>query len=319
MLVEETQVLVTGANGFVGRAACLALAEKGCQILGVVRGEKHAASAKHLVLETIDENTNWTEPLSGIDCVVHLIAKVHDLGPQIAGLYSEYQRVNVGITMNLARQAAAMGVRRFVYMSSIKVNGEYSLTGQPFNKDSVPRPEDFYGITKLEAEKALIQLGYETGMEITIIRPPLVYGPGVKANFATLMRHLSCRRPVPLGLVVDNRRSLIALDNLVDFMATCITHPAAANQTFLVSDGEDVSTAMLVKKMGVALGKPARLLPVPLLVLRLGALLVGKPEIYPRLCNSLQIDTSDAREALQWRPPIGLDEGLSRVAKGFVL
>lgn len=317
---EGQRVMVTGANGFIGREMCAALAERGYQTLGITRARKHSFPTEmHLELESIDENTNWMPALAGIDCVVHLIAKVHELGPQPADAYGEYQRVNVALTINLARQAAAAGVRRFIFISSIKVNGEQSPLGQPFTAESTPRPEDYYGKSKLEAETALLQLGCETGMEITIIRPPLVYGPSAKANFASLIRCLARGWPLPLGAVVDNRRSFIALDNLVDFVATCIAHPAATNQVFLVSDGQDVSTATLVRKMASTLGRPARLVPVPISLLRLGASLIGRPQMYPRLCGSLQLEMSTACTLLDWQPPISLDEGLRRAGKGFLL
>jgi UDP-glucose 4-epimerase len=228
---------------------------------------------------------------------------------------TEFRRVNVQGTLNLARQAAAAGVRRFVFVRSIKVNGESTQPGAPFKADDAPAPLDAYGVSKMEAEQGLRELAGQTGIEVIIIRPPLVYGPGVKANFAAMMHWLKRGVPLPLG-AIHNQRSLVALDNLVALLMTCLTHPAAANQTFMVSDGEDVSTTELLLRMGQAMGKPARLLPVPASWLKLAAALIGKPDVAQRLCGSLQVDISKTRELLGWVPPVSLDEGLRRAAKG---
>ncbi len=208
-------------------------------------------------------------------------------------------------------------MRRFVFLSSIKVNGESSELGRPFTAADIPVPRDPYGISKHEAEQLLHQIAAETSMEVVIIRPPLVYGPGVKANFESMMRWLARGIPLPLGAVENNRRSLVALENLVDLVATCLTHPAAANQTFLVSDGEDLSTADLLRRMGLALGKPARLFYVPTSVLKQGAMLLNKPGIYQRLCESLQVDIAKTRKQLNWTPPLSVDEGLRRAVQGI--
>jgi nucleoside-diphosphate-sugar epimerase len=230
---------------------------------------------------------------------------------------AEFRRVNVEATANLARQAVAAGVRRFVYLSSIKVNGEFTETGCPFTADDVPAPEDPYGVSKYEAEQLLRQIASDSGMEVVIIRPPLVYGPGVKANFESMMVWLFRGVPLPLGALSHNRRSLVALDNLVDLIVTCLNHPAAANETFLVSDGEDLSTVDLLKRMGAALGHPARLFHMPPPVLRLGAQLVNKPGIYQRLCGSLQLDIAKTKQLLGWVPPVSVNEGLLKAAQGF--
>jgi nucleoside-diphosphate-sugar epimerase len=230
---------------------------------------------------------------------------------------TEFCKVNVAGTANLARQAAKAGVKRFVFLSSIKVNGEFTEAGQPFTADDVPALEDPYGLSKHEAEQLLRQIAAETGMEVVIIRPPLVYGPGVKANFESMMRWLARGVPLPLAAVTNNRRSLVALDNLVDLIVTCLNHSAAANQTFLVSDGEDLSTAQLLKRMGAALGHPARLFYVPPALLKLGATVLNKPGIYQRLCGSLQLDIAKTRQLLGWSPPVSVDEGLRRAAEGF--
>jgi nucleoside-diphosphate-sugar epimerase len=270
-----------------------------------------------IAIGSLSSETDWTVALRSVDKVVHLAARVHVMNDKSSDSLAEFRRVNVEGTANLARQAAAAGVRRFVYLSSIKVNGELTEVGQPFTADDAPAPEDPYGVSKQEAEQALRQIAVDTGMEVVIIRPPLVYGPGVKANFESMMRWLARGVPLPLAAVTQNRRSLVALDNLVDLIMTCLSHPAAANQTFLVSDGEDLSTAELLKRMDAALGHPARLFCVPSLLLKIGAQAVNKPGIYQRLCGSLQLDINNTRQLLGWTPPVSVDEGLRRAAQGF--
>lgn len=249
--------------------------------------------------------------------MVHCAARVHAINDKSSDPLAEFRRVNVEGTANLARQAVAAGVRRFVYMSSIKVNGEFTEAGHPFTADDHPLPEDPYGVSKHEAEQALRQIAADTGMEVVIIRPPLVYGPGVKANFESMMRWLARGVPLPLAAVTENRRSLVALDNLVDLIVNCLSHPAAANQTFLVSDGEDLSTADLLRRMGTAMSHPAHLFYMPLSVLKLGAQVVSNPGIYQRLCSSLQLDIAKTRQILGWAPPVSVEEGLLRAAEGF--
>jgi UDP-glucose 4-epimerase len=254
--------------------------------------------------------------LVGITTVVHLAARVHVMRDTEAYPLAAFRVVNVVETLSLARQAAAAGVRRFVFISSVKVNGETTQPGHPFTADDAPAPLDPYGISKMEAEQGLRQIAAETGMEVVIIRPPLVYGPGVKANFSAMMRWLQRGVPLPLG-AIDNQRSLVALDNLVDLIITCISHPAAANQTFLVSDGEDVSTSELLRRMGRAMGRPARLLPVPAGLLKLAATLAGRRDMAQRLCGSLQVDIEKTRQLLGWSPPLTLDQGLKKAAQGL--
>ena len=226
-------------------------------------------------------------------------------------IYGERKDLRYADTLNLACQAAAAGVNRFVFISSVKVNGEFTPFGSAFTEADAPNPQDAYGQSKHEAEQGLRQLSVDTGMEVVIIRPPLVYGPGVKANFAALMRVVQRGWPLPLG-AVHNQRSLVALDNLVDFIITCITHPQAANQAFLVSDGQDLSTTELVRGMAQAAGVPARLLPVPVWALQAGASLLGMGDAVQRLCGNLQVDTSKARSLLGWVPPVSVEEGLRR-------
>jgi nucleoside-diphosphate-sugar epimerase len=219
-------------------------------------------------------------------------------------------------TIQLGRQAVELGVRRFVFVSSIKVNGEQTLPGQPFRADSTPAPVDSYGFSKHEAERELIRLGSDTGLEVVIVRPPLVYGPGVKANFASMVRWVALGIPLPLG-AVHNARSMVALDNLVDLLVTCLKHPAAAGQTFLVSDGEDVSTSELLRRTAQAMGKKACLFPVPARMLELGAALLGKRAVAQRLCGSLQVDMEKTRKLLNWTPPLTLDQGLRKAVEGM--
>ena len=274
-------------------------------------------SSEAFGIGSLSSDTNWTEALSKVEQVVHLAARVHVMNDKSPDPLAEFRRVNVEGTSALARQAAAEGVKRFVYLSSVKVNGEFTKPGHPFTADDLPAPEDPYGVSKHEAEHLLRQISAETGMEAVIIRPPLVYGAGVKANFESMMRWLVRGLPLPLAAVTENRRSLVALDNLVDLIVTCLNHPAAANQTFLVSDGEDLSTARLLKRMGAAMGNSARLFYVPPALLKLGASVLNKPGIYQRLCGSLQLDITKTRQLLDWTPLVSVDEGLRRAAEGF--
>jgi nucleoside-diphosphate-sugar epimerase len=314
--MNRLRVLVTGANGFVGRALCTQAAARGVVVRGVTRLPCDlSGGVENFVVSAVDERADWQAALAGVEAVIHLAARVHVMADKAENPLAEFRRINTQGTLNLARQAAAAGVRRFVFVSSVKVNGEMTLPSHPFKADDAPAPLDAYGISKMEAEQGLRELAAKTGMEVVIIRPPLVYGPGVKANFAAMMRWLRRGVPLPLG-AIDNRRSLVALDNLVDLIVTCISHPAAANQTFLVSDGEDVSTTQLLRRMGQALGRPARLLLVPAGLLELGAALVGRRDMAQRLCGSLQVDIEKTRQLLGWRPPLTLDEGLKKAAQG---
>lgn len=310
--------LVTGANGFVGSELCARLRRDGASVRGAVRTlNSQPSSAEGVAIGSLSSETDWTAALRNVEQVVHLAARVHVMSDKSSDPLAAFRRVNVEGTANLARQAVAAGVRRFVFLSSIKVNGEFTELGHPFTADDVPAPRDSYGISKHEAEQLLSQIAAETGMELVIIRPPLVYGAGVKANFETMMRWLVRGVPLPLAAVTQNRRSLVALGNLVDLIVTCLNHPAAANQIFLVSDGEDLSTADLLKRMGAALGHPARLSYMPPLLLKLGATVVNKSGVYQRLCESLQLDITKARQLLGWTPPVSVDEGLRCAAEGF--
>ncbi|MCG9095339.1 UDP-glucose 4-epimerase family protein [Laribacter hongkongensis] len=317
------RIAVSGANGFVGHGLVRQLAANNHQLLAYVRQPGDFARFDRVTTVAapeLDPHSDWQfRHELGIDVLVHLAARVHVMKDTSADPLTEFRKVNVAGTANLARQAAKVGVKRFVFLSSIKVNGEFMEAGQPFTTDDVPAPEDPYGVSKHEAEQLLRQIAAETGMEIVIIRPPLVYGPGVKANFESMMRWLARDVPLPLAAVTNNRRSLVALDNLVDLIVTCLNHPAAANQTFLVSDDEDLSTADLLKRMGAAMEHPARLFHLPPALLKLGATVLNKPGIYQRLCGSLQLDITKTRQLLGWTPPVSVDEGLRRAAEGFRL
>lgn len=309
----QTALLVTGASGLVGKRLCQRLLSDGSSIRAAVRATDPATTLGHQVaVGPIDKTTDWHQALLNVQTVVHCAARVHVMHDAAADPLSAFRAVNVEGTLNLARQAAEAGVMRLVFISSVKVNGESTEPGRPFTEADAPKPQDAYGLSKHEAEQGLRQIASDTGMAVVIIRPPLVYGPGVKANFAALMRAVQKGWPLPLG-AVHNQRSLVALDNLVDFIVTCIAHPQAANQTFLVSDGHDLSTTELVRGMAQAAGVPARLLPVPVLALRAGAVLLGKSDAVQRLCGNLQVDISKARNLLGWVPPLAVQEGLRRV------
>ena len=311
------RTLITGANGFVGIRLCDETRRLGWQVRGAVRAPcQLAQGVEPVTVGSIDADTDWTEALHQIDVVIHLAARVHVMQSNSLDPLADYIKVNLLGTENLAVQAARAGVKRFIYLSSIKVNGEVTLQGAKFTEDGQSNPQDPYGISKWQAEQALRKIAQNTPLEIVIIRPPLVYGPGVKANFAALMRAVQGGWPLALGSV-QNRRSLVALDNLVDFIATCMAHPKAANQTFLVSDGNDLSTTELVRGLARAANVPARLMPVPVWALRAGATLLGMEGEVQRLCGNLQVDISKARDVLGWLPPVAVDEALRRAVNGL--
>lgn len=312
-------VFVTGASGFVGSELCNVLYNRGYSIRCAVR-EYIGSESNIIAVGDIGPHTDWSEALKGVDVVVHLAARVHIMNESSEDPLEAFRIVNVEGTRRLAEQSAQFGIRRLVFVSSIKVNGE--LTGtknnvSPFTSLDPAQPKDAYGQSKWEAEQALQKIAASTGLEVVVIRPPLVYGPGVKANFLNMMRWLNKGLPLPFG-AVHNRRSLVALDNLLDLIVTCIDNPAAANQTFLVSDGEDLSTTELLQRMAAALGKPAHLLPVYAGLLRVGGVLLGKRDIAQRLLDSLQVDINKTREVLSWSPPVSVDEALKKTAKDFL-
>jgi nucleoside-diphosphate-sugar epimerase len=310
------KILVTGATGFVGRALCSHLRQQAFEVHAAVRSPKTGLHANRTVtIAALGPDTDWAPALQGINVVVHLAARVHVMRDTAVDPAMEFRTANVDATLHLARQAAAAGVRRLVFLSSVKANGESTLPGQPFRETDVLAPQDDYGRSKCEAEQGLRQIASATGLEVVIIRSPLVYGPGVKANFASLMRLVARGWPLPLG-GIHNRRSLVGSGNLVDFIATCAIHPGAANQTFLVSDGHDLSTTELVRSLAQAADVPARLLPVPVGLLLLAGRCMGQGAAMQRLCDNLQVDISKARELLHWQPPIAVSTGLAQAYQG---
>lgn len=314
------RVLVTGATGFVGRRLLERLASlNNFELVAVVRRLVSELPDQVTILQIVglEVDTEWREAFEGCDVVIHSAARVHVMDDKASDPLAEFRRVNVEGTLNIARQAAGAGVSRFIFISSIKVNGERTLPGRPFRADDPPEPTDLYGISKMEAEQGLRALAAETGMEVVIIRPTLVYGPGVKANFLRIMRWLNKGIPLPLGAIY-NKRSFVALDNLVDLIITCVEHPAAPNQTFLAGDGEDLSTTELLRRMGEALGRPARLIPFSAKLLETVAVLAGKRTLAQRLCGSLQVDISKAKELLGWKPVMTVDEALRETAKAYL-
>lgn len=312
-------ILVTGASGFVGGALCASLVNRFPLRVSVRDKSKTELFANVDIFEaSISPDQDWSSALSGVSAVIHCAARVHLMSEEAVDPLFEYRRVNVDGTLNLAYQASEAGVRRFVFISSIKVNGECTDLGHPFTADQILVPSDPYGVSKYEAEMGLRALSKETGMEVVIIRSPLVYGPGVKANFLSIMNWLRRGIPLPLSGITKNRRSFIFLDNLVDMIITCITHPAAANQTFLVSDDEDLSTAGLLNRLALALGRPSKLIGVPEALITLGAKLLGRADIAQRLCGSLQVDIKKTKDLLSWSPPVSVDEGLRQTVTHFL-
>lgn len=299
------RALVSGAQGFVGRTLRECLNTHGYTVAPAVR---HGSGlVGEIVVGDIDGSSDWTVALTGCDVVVHLAARVHVMKDTASDSLTQYRQTNTEGTLNLARQAAQAGVKRFVFISTIKVNGEGRAT--PYRETDAPAPEDAYAISKWEAEQGLRQIARETGLEVVILRPPLVYGPGVKANFLRLMQMVQRGWPLPLA-AIRNQRSLLYLGNLVDAIRLCIEHPAAAGQIFLLDDGQAVSTPALVRAIACALGRPARLLAVPVWMLEAAGSLLGKRAAVARLTGSLFVDSSAIRSRLGWTPPVTMQQGL---------
>jgi len=313
-------ILVTGATGFIGsRVVDVVNSYELFTAIAAVRNKNNHLdnNIESVVVDSLGPNNSWQKALNNIDVVIHTAARVHIMSDTAKDPLMEYRKVNVDGTLNLARQAALADVKRFIFLSSIKVNGEETDLEHPFTEDETPLPVDPYGISKYETELGLYELAKKTGMEVVCIRPPLVYGPGVKANFLSMMRWLNHGVPLPFGAVY-NKRSLVALDNLVDLIVTCIDHPSAANQTFLVSDDEDLSTSDLLRRVAVALRKKSYMLPINQNILELSLSLLGKRNLVQRLCGSLQVDVSKAKKVLNWTPPVSVDEGLRITAQHFI-
>lgn len=314
----DTRVLVTGATGFVGRALVDRLLFDGVPVTASVRREpSNRAGLREVRVEDLGPTTDWSAALADCDSVVHCAARVHVMADESANPIAEYRVTNVEGSVALAMQAATAGVRRFVFISSIKVNGDGTAPGAPYRATDLPAPADPYGVSKFEAEQALTALAAACEMELVIIRPPLVYGPGVKANFLSMARLIAHGVPLPLGGVNANRRSFVALGNLVDLIVTCLAHPKAVGQVFLVSDGEDLSTSELLRRTAAALGVPSRLMPVPASLLALGAGMLGRRDLWQRLGGTLQIDSAPTCDHLDWKPPMTVDTGLQVAVDGL--
>lgn len=319
MTFDIKRMMVTGANGFVGHALCTEALLRDMSVIGVIRdGAQLPTGVQAAIVSNIDGTTDWQHALSGRDVVIHLAARVHVMRETSDNPLAEFRRLNVAGTEHLARSAAAAGVKRFVYVSSIKVNGEETLNGEAYTEQSNAAPQDPYGVSKWEAEQALQRVSKETGLEVVIVRPPLVYGAGVKGNFAQMISVVARGMPLPFASV-NNKRSLIYVKNLVDALMLCATHQAAPGNTYLVSDGEDVSTSDLLRKLASAMGKPSRLFPCPIVLLKVAARMFGKSDQVARLLGSLQVDSNKIRRELGWVPPFSLSDGLKATVKDVIL
>lgn len=318
--MRSDQLLLTGASGFIGSAVLKAASMRGLHVRPVFRtlnsaGQVCNTENNSIIIPSIEANTDWNAALDGVDVVVHCAARAHVMADTS---HSEsqvlFRSINVDGTLNLARQAAQAGVRRFVFLSSIGVNGVQTF-GKPFTASDEVAPHSAYAVSKHEAEVGLRVLASQTGLELVIIRPPLVYGPDAPGNFGSLMRWLGRGWPLPLGAVTKNRRSIVGLDNLIDLIITCVDHPRAVNQTFLVSDGDDISTTEFLRRIGLAMNRSVRLVPIPVALMALAAGVLGKKASAQSLLGSLQVDISKTCELLNWRPPMSIDEGLRRAVQ----
>lgn len=309
------KILVTGSTGFVGSNVMELAHLKAWECLGQCRTLKSGMNAHHYIVVQMSASTDWSFALGGVDCVVHCAARVHQMHESEGDVLSLYREVNTAGTLNLARQAVSAGVKRFIFISSIKVNGELSSNRSHFSAFDDRLPEDPYGISKSEAEEQLLALGKETGMEIVIIRPPLVYGEGVKANFAALVKLVGKGFPLPFRAINRNKRSLVSVYNLVDLIGVCIDHPKAANQVFLVSDDNDLSTSQMVALMASIQGKVNLSLPVPVWCFKIAGKIFKKETVVDRLVGSLQLDIEHTKNTLDWAPPYSVEHGFRLAAR----
>jgi len=312
------KILLTGSSGFLGKRLTTALANASFMLIECGRNSAKLNNPNYLHVENIDSNSKFNLQYQAINTIIHSAARVHVMNDASANPLEAFREVNTHGTLNLAQQAAEAGVKRFIFISSIKVNGESTELGKPFKPDDSFIPTDPYGLSKYEAEVGLHKIADETGMEVVIIRPPLVYGPGVKGNFASMMKWVNKGLPLPLGGIKGNKRSLVSVDNLVNLIITCIEHPKAANQTFLVSDNDDISTTGLLQKMALALDVPSRLLPVPAAWFIFVSHLFAKPAMSQRLCGSLQVDISKTTELLAWTPPYTSAQSMKKTADAYL-
>lgn len=308
-------IAVIGAGGFVGKAMTARLRGDGETVVPIVR--RPAGLAGECAIDDL-ATTDWSTLLAGCDRVVLAAARVHVIDDTADDPLAEFRRVNRDGSLAVMRGAIAVGVRRFVFLSTVKVSGEETAPEKPFTADDEPRPATPYGISKYEAEQGLKALAAEAGIEIVIVRPTLVYGPGVRANFESMMRWVARGVPLPFGALDRNKRSLVGIDNLADLIVTCLVSAAAAGETFMASDQDDLSTTRLLREVGLALGRPARLLPIPAELLDTAARLIGKGEAMRRLTGSLQVDIGKNRDLLGWAPPVSVEEGLARTVAAFL-
>lgn len=307
-------ILITGVSGFVGQALAIESIRRGFHVKGATRYSGQIQSGVELhKIDAINGETDWMSALKDVSVVIHLAARVHVMRDAAIDPLIKFREVNTAGTERLARAAAASGVRRLIYVSTIKVNGELTACSTTFSEADAPSPKDAYGVSKCEAEEILHQVAKETGLEVVVIRPPLIYGPGVKGNFRQMLKFLASGIPLPLASV-HNLRSLIYLDNFVDALIVCATHPLAAGETYLISDGEDISTPDLLCQLSASMGNSARLVPCPIALVKLAGRLAGKEEQIERLLGSLQIDSSKIRQQLNWTPPFSLQQGLNVTA-----
>ncbi len=320
-MVFNLTLLITGPDGFVGTQVCRELLRRGNCVIGALwKAAPLPTGCESVIVGNIGPDTDWTMALAGVNAVVHLAARVHIMDDMAVDPLAEYRRVNVEGTRCLAEAAVEAGVKRFLFLSSVKVNGERTVLrgrmseGGPFTEMDEARPEDPYSLSKWEAEQILREIEQRTGMAVTILRSPLIYGPGVKANFLKLVQLVNRGVPLPF-CCIRNQRSFLSITNLVDLICCCLEHPKAAGETFLVSDGEDVSTPELVLRIAEALGKKPRLLPIPEWMMKVSGAVIGKSAHVNRLCGSLQIDSSKVRRVLDWTPPCTMSEELARVAE----
>ncbi|WP_333913726.1 UDP-glucose 4-epimerase family protein [Vibrio coralliirubri] len=309
------KVLVTGSTGFVGSRVVGLSEEREWDVVPVVR-KVGQIQPNSFVASSIDSVTDWSGAFEGVDCVVHCAARVHQMNETEQDALIAYRDINTLGTLNLAKQAADAGVKRFVFVSSIKVNGEYSEPNLPFEPNLNNTTQDPYGLSKYEAEVELAKLSRETGLEVVVIRPPLVYGPGVKANFLSMMRMIDKGIPLPFG-AIKNQRSLVYLDNLSDLILTCCEHPSAPGRTFLVSDDNDVSTTQLMQIIAHAMGKSPRLIPIPMSLIQLGASVLKKQQVAQRVCGSLQVEIGLTKDILGWKPPVTFEQGIKRTVEAY--
>jgi UDP-N-acetyl-alpha-D-quinovosamine dehydrogenase len=309
-MIAPGKVLVTGASGFVGGAALKRLFRDGWEVRGSTRHEatRFQPGIESVFVPGMGSDIDWTAALVGVTAIVHCAARVHVLKDVAPDPLAEFRRINTAGTLNLARHAAKAGVRRLVFLSSIGVNGAETF-GTPFSAEDRPNPDSPYAFSKHEAETGLREISAKTGLEIVIVRPPLVFGPNAPGNFRRLLRAVEKGIPLPLG-AIRNRRSFVALDNLIDLLAVCLRHPSASGQVFLVSDGDDLSTTDLLRRLAAAMGKTLRLIPIPADLLRATLQVLGRPELAQRLCGSLEVDIKKTREVVGWAPKVSVDDAL---------